>query len=169
MHTHCTKKVTVFSLAIGLLLSVLNPNSTIASSPNQIGTVVQLLETKGLESANSLDSFVDLGNHIIAEFTGCSNLNNSAQLESVLTDAAHAANATVVGVKVHQFEPCGMTGVIILEESHISVHTWPEYGYASIDVYTCGDMPIEKALEVLREFFQPKKIRAITVNRGFEA
>ena len=68
-------------------------------------------------------SFRQLGNHIIVEFKGCSNLNNRVGLETVLREAALAANATVLSVTTHQFEPVGVTGVAVLQESHISANS----------------------------------------------
>lgn len=165
MATHHKKALRQIIAFLTLVISIHCNNTT---PPHQIGMVANLLKRDNTLYAKKDPSFNHLGNHIIAEFTGCINLNNTEQLESVLTNAAHAAQATVLSVTVHPFEPVGMTGVVVLEESHISVHTWPEYGYASIDVYTCGQMPIEKALEVLKEFFQPTNVQAITVNRGFE-
>jgi len=137
-----------------------------ARVPNPIGNVIELLDKKALTQ----QEFKHLGDHIIAEFTGCKNLNNTKQLEKFLRDAAEAAGATVLSVTVHQFEPFGMTGVAVLQESHISVHTWPEYGYASLDVYTCGEhVHIEDALTCMKTFFKPKKTRVVSLQRGFES
>jgi len=140
------------------------------ASPTQVGTVIDAMQKI---SGTTDYPFEPVGNHIIAEFLYCKNLSNHEQLETVLRSAAQRANATILSVTTHQFEPdlfdvAGMTGVAVLLESHISVHTWPEYDYASIDVYTCRNISVEKALEVLQEFFQPKKVRAITITRGFE-
>ena len=113
--------------------------------------------------------FKKLGEHIIAEFFGCEQLNAFNMLEKILVQAAHKAGATVLTIKIHQFEPEGMTGVAVLQESHISIHTWPEYGYVAVDVFTCGaHVQVEKALDVLRQFFNPKKVSFIKLDRGFE-
>lgn len=157
----------VFMCAAFSLLLVCPHSFT--NAPNQIGNVINLVEEKNKNYKNHKNSFTHLGDHIIAECTGCLNLNNSAMLESVLREAAVAAGATVLSVTVHKFEPFGMTGVSVLQESHISVHTWPEYGYASIDIYTCGEhIHIEKALAVLKKFFLPKKVQVVSIHRGFE-
>ena len=154
-------------MVLFLLIGFSGVNS-FTNSPIKIGTVVDLLNTK-----KQTLSFKNVGHHIIAEFTHCINLSNCDSLEGVLRCAAERANATILSVITHQFEPdlfdvAGMTGVAVLLESHISVHTWPEYDYASIDVYTCRNISVEKVLEVLIEFFQPKTVRAITLTRGFE-
>ncbi|CAL6052602.1 polyamine_aminopropyltransferase [Hexamita inflata] len=134
--------------------------------PNVIGTVQNLQNMKCVDT-NIQDDFNQVGNHIIAEFIGCSNLNNYHELKSILTKSALAASATILSVKTHQFQPFGMTGVAVLSESHISIHTWPEYGYASVDIYTCGKIEIQKALEELKGFFAPQKVDVVTVTRGF--
>jgi len=148
-------------------LLLLFSQKTFPVAPNPIGTVGCLSQEE--HQKTEPEDFMNLGNHIIAELTGCSNLNNTQELESVLRKAAAAAGATVLSVTVHQFEPFGMTGVAVLQESHISVHTWPEYGYASIDIYTCGEhVHLEEALKVLREFFLPKNVQVVSIGRGFE-
>ena len=133
---------------------------------NNVTAIKQLLQKN---NHNPCSSFLHLGDHVIAEFTGCINLNNIDALEKLLRSAAQACGATVLSVTTHQFEPFGMTGIAVLQESHISIHTWPEYGYASIDIYTCGThIQIDKALEILEQFFKPKLTNIITLHRGFE-
>jgi S-adenosylmethionine decarboxylase proenzyme len=82
-----------------------------------------------------------LGQHILAEFYGCNSniLNNKELIEKMMTNAAVACGATVVEKKFHMFSPYGVSGVVIISESHLAIHTWPEYGYAAVDLFTCGD------------------------------
>ncbi len=82
-----------------------------------------------------------LGTHFLAEFHDCDPeaLNDVAGIEASMRAAASAAGATVVQSSFHKFGPHGVSGVLVLAESHLSVHTWPEHGYASADIYTCGD------------------------------
>lgn len=98
-----------------------------------------------------------VGLHAIVECTGGISHLDCEQLECLLRDAADAAGATVLGSHFHAFgEGFGNTGVLILAESHISVHTWPENDYAAIDLFICGDggrdsmEPVEAAIDVLR-------------------
>jgi len=95
-----------------------------------------------------------VGKHCILELYDCdpSKLDNEVFLRSAITQAAERAGATLLNLITHQFEPQGVTGLALLAESHISIHTWPEAGYAAVDVFTCGDhtMP-EKACAVLSE------------------
>ncbi len=112
-----------------------------------------------------------LGTHIIAEFMGCSfeALDDHDALAGLLRNAAQNAHATVLNVSTHQFKPHGMSGLVLLQESHISIHTWPEYGYAAIDIYTCGDhVSSQAAIDTLAAFFKPANINQIEIKRGFE-
>ncbi len=82
-----------------------------------------------------------LGRHLIVEYYGCdvNLLNKASVLKGILEDAARSAQATIVNSFVHQFSPYGVSGVIVIAESHLTIHTWPEYGYAAVDLFTCGD------------------------------
>lgn len=82
-----------------------------------------------------------LGHHILAEFYGCcpNVLNNVELIEGLMTEAAVKCGATVVAKKFHMFSPYGVSGVVIISESHLTIHTWPEIGYAAVDLFTCGD------------------------------
>ena len=95
-----------------------------------------------------------VGKHCILELYGCEHarLNDEDFLRSAITNAALRAGATLLNLITHRFEPQGVTGLALLAESHISIHTWPESGYAAVDVFTCGDhtMP-ESACQVLVE------------------
>ncbi|WP_295456491.1 adenosylmethionine decarboxylase [Synechococcus sp. UW140] len=95
-----------------------------------------------------------VGKHCILELYDCdsSRLDDEAFLRNAITSAAKRAGATLLNLITHRFEPQGVTGLALLAESHISIHTWPESGYAAVDVFTCGDhtMP-ERACAVLSE------------------
>jgi spermidine synthase len=82
-----------------------------------------------------------LGRHILVEFYDCptETLNDVAHIEKSMLDAATLAEATVISSTFHHFSPFGVSGVVVIQESHLTVHTWPEYGYASMDIFTCGD------------------------------
>ena len=93
-----------------------------------------------------------VGKHCILELYECDalKLNDEAFVRTTITTAAKLAGATLLNLITHRFEPQGVTGLALLAESHISIHTWPENGYAAVDVFTCGDhtMP-ERACEIL--------------------
>ena len=101
-----------------------------------------------------------VGKHCILELYQCNErkLNDEAFLRTTVTSAAKRAGAQLLNLITHRFEPQGITGLALLAESHISIHTWPENGYAAVDVFTCGDhtMP-EKACEVMRIEFCAEK------------
>ena len=106
--------------------------------------------------------------HLLIELFGCniSALKNKSLLIQLLEKAAHAANVTIVQSVFHEYSPQGITGVVIIEESHLSIHTWPEYAYASVDFYTCGDGDPEKALNVIEQGLQAQRNEVIMVDRG---
>ncbi|MFN3763430.1 MAG: adenosylmethionine decarboxylase, partial [Anaerolineae bacterium] len=81
-----------------------------------------------------------LGVHYLLELRGCDPtvINDLPEVRRILIEAAKQAKATVLDARFHQFSPQGVSGVVVVGESHLSIHTWPEYGYASADIYTCG-------------------------------
>jgi S-adenosylmethionine decarboxylase len=110
-----------------------------------------------------------LGRHLLADFQGVTEerLADRHFIESVLHEAAYAAGATPLFGKFHQFGAgLGVTGVLLLKESHISIHTWPEYGFAAVDAFMCGDSHPERAIEVLRHALQPAVLRLKDETRG---
>lgn len=108
-----------------------------------------------------------VGRHLIVEFWGCQNLDDPAGCEKALREAVAKAGATLIDVKVHHFNPHGVTGIAIIAESHISVHTWPELDYAAVDIFTCGETadPLA-AVEVLQQQFQPRHTQMLEIHRG---
>ena len=81
-----------------------------------------------------------LGRHVLAEVYDCNRslLDDTGKVEQVMVNAALKAGAEVREVAFHKFSPQGVSGVVVISESHVAVHTWPEYGYAAVDVFTCG-------------------------------
>ena len=106
--------------------------------------------------------------HLLVELFECDAeaLKSRGLLKTLLENAAKAANVTIVQSIFHQYSPQGVTGIVIIEESHLSIHTWPEYGYASVDFYTCGDGVPEKALEVIQQGLQSQRAEILMVDRG---
>jgi S-adenosylmethionine decarboxylase len=109
-----------------------------------------------------------LGSHLILDLWGCNDrIRDPEVIRNVLVQGAQAANATVVQILVHTFNPHGVTGVAILAESHFALHTWPEHGCLAADLFTCASLPNALAVtEVLKEHFQPEHIRVQQVSRG---
>jgi len=111
------------------------------------------------------------GRHLIADLHGCSGLSDIALVEDALARAAHAAGATVLEVRLHSFGPGqGVTGVALLAESHISIHTWPEHGYAALDIFICGRRhDLDRALAVVRDALKAAAVETRTIPRGYQA
>jgi S-adenosylmethionine decarboxylase len=110
-----------------------------------------------------------LGRHLLADFQGVAaeRLADAQFIEARMLAAAHAAGASPLFSKFHQFGiGLGITGVLLLKESHISIHTWPEFGFAAVDVFMCGDCRPERAVEVLRDALQPITLRLKDQVRG---
>lgn len=109
------------------------------------------------------------GRHILADFRGVDAglLADAAALERELIQAAEAAGARVLGAHFHHFGAgAGVTGVVMLSESHISIHSWPEHRFAALDIFMCGAARPERALERLRAALAPDTLRVTTVDRG---
>jgi len=106
--------------------------------------------------------------HLLVELFDCNieALQNQDLLADLLNRAAKAAKVTIVQSVFHQFSPQGVTGVVIIEESHLSIHTWPEYGYASVDFYTCGEGLPEKAFEVIEAGLGAQRSELLMIDRG---
>ena len=110
-----------------------------------------------------------LGKHLLLELKGCDDgvLNDIGFLREALLAAAGEAGATVLGESFHQFNPQGVSGVVIIAESHLVIHTWPEYGYAAADIFTCGNsVQPEKAAEMLVRKLGSKNHSIIEMQRG---
>lgn len=110
-----------------------------------------------------------LGRHILAEFFECDPnvLNNPELVEKYMIEAALECGATVVSKCFHLFNPHGVSGVVIISESHLAIHTWPEYGYAAVDLFTCGEQCDPKvSYEFLKKMFNSKDAKYSQLNRG---
>jgi S-adenosylmethionine decarboxylase len=107
------------------------------------------------------------GSHILVDLWGAKNLDNQEFIDQTLNHAAEVAGATVLSSDLHQFSSSGgVSGVLILAESHISIHTWPEKEFAAIDIFMCGKCDPYKAVAVLKEYFSPTSIQINDQKRG---
>jgi len=109
-----------------------------------------------------------LGNHILVEFMNCDPhiMNDVVAIERDMVGAAQKAGATVINSTFHHFSPYGVSGVVVIQESHLAIHTWPEYGYAAVDLFTCGEMNAWISFDHLKECFGAKSYSAIELKRG---
>ena len=117
--------------------------------------------------AASADVAQPCGTHLLVEFWGCKTIDTAQEIGDILRAASVKANSSLLKLSVHKFEPQGVTGLALLAESHISLHTWPEKQYIAIDVFTCGNHTKPyKAVRYLREVFQPERVEIKEVKRG---
>jgi len=110
-----------------------------------------------------------LGRHILCEVHGCDPkvLDDRKAIEQIMVEAALGAGAEVREVAFHKFSPQGVSGVVVISESHLTIHTWPELGYAALDVFTCGDsVDPWKACNYITKGFRARQMSATEVKRG---
>lgn len=110
-----------------------------------------------------------LGRHVLAEIYGCSTeiLNDIQQVEKIMVKAALQAGAEIREVAFHKFSPQGVSGVVVISESHLAIHTWPELGYAAVDVFTCGNsVDPWVSCNYIKQEFEALRMDAKEVQRG---
>jgi S-adenosylmethionine decarboxylase len=106
------------------------------------------------------------GIHLIIDLHGAKRLNDIDHIEATLRRCVDASSATLLHIHLHHFQPSGVSGVAVLAESHISIHTWPEAGYAALDVFMCGSANPDKCVPVLKEAFSAERVGVNELLRG---
>src|ERR687887_847395 len=107
-----------------------------------------------------------IGRHIILEMWGCQNLDSVDTAEQALREMVVALQVNLLDLRVYPFSPVGVTGMAIVTESHLVIHTWPEHGYAAVDIFTCGaPRDPQNALGVLSQHFHPDHVQVMEINR----
>lgn len=112
------------------------------------------------------DGRVFAGTHLIIEVVDGTGLDDEARIQQAFRDCVDHCGATLLHIHTHKFSPQGVSGVAVLAESHISVHTWPEIGYGAFDVFMCGDAEPWRAVDVLRRAFDTDDVRVKELLRG---
>ena len=110
-----------------------------------------------------------LGSHLLLELYDCSSevLNSLESVKTAMVEAAKRAEATIIDVVFHEFNPFGISGVVVIAESHLSIHTWPEHRYAAVDIFSCGDaLKPAEAATYLVEQFGANRASCVDVRRG---
>ena len=110
-----------------------------------------------------------LGKQILVEYYDCedSRINDVSFIESALLKATKASRATIISHNFHKFSPYGVSGVVVIAESHVAIHTWPEYNYAAVDIFTCGDTIDPWIIqEQLKDEFNSQNVSSIEMKRG---
>jgi S-adenosylmethionine decarboxylase len=125
-----------------------------ALTPDEVGSLA------------SKDGVLFAGIHLLVDLWGATNLNSPEEIEQVLRKCAIESGATILHSHMHHFTPQGVSGVVVLAESHISIHTWPERQYASLDLFMCGNANPYKAIAILKEYFKPSNVQISEHKRG---
>lgn len=133
-----------------------------------------LLEKSSSDSSQDLfiekDGMSFAGTHIILDCWEAKHLDNIKLIEKALRKAVTASGATLLHIHLHHFTPNGgVSGVAVLAESHISIHTWPERDFAALDIFMCGETQPEKAIQVFEKAFETKKITVSKHYRGMSS
>jgi len=133
----------------------------------------QQINSQQFDSEQAKDHFIQrngvefAGTHLLLDLWGASYLDDLQRMEQAMRDIVTACGATLLHIHLHHFTPSGgISGVAVLAESHISVHTWPERDYAAFDVFMCGDAEPENAVAILKRAFFPRKIEVCEELRG---
>ena len=152
---------------LGMVSELPSSNQTSTSDAERIGSNVDAVDK---------DYFVEkdgvkfAGTHLLVDLWGASNLADPAHIDRALRDAAEAAGATILHGHFHHFSPNGgVSGVLVLAESHISIHTWPERNFAAIDIFMCGACNPYHGIPALKAAFQPESINLGEQRRGLIA
>jgi S-adenosylmethionine decarboxylase len=110
-----------------------------------------------------------LGKSLLIEFFNCDSkiLDDLKGLETILLESARISGATIIKSVFHQFSPHGVSGVVVIAESHFSIHTWPEYNYCAIDIFTCGEsIDSDKAAQFLKQALGAQSLSVVDIKRG---
>jgi S-adenosylmethionine decarboxylase len=142
-------------------------------TPRHADRASPLAIVPGPANDSPLDHFVErdgmrfAGTHLIVDLWHATHLDDLRHVEQALRDASERAGATLLNIDLHHFTPNGgISGVAVLAESHISIHTWPELSYAAVDVFMCGAAQPHRAVEVLRGAFLPGLVTVAEHKRG---
>jgi S-adenosylmethionine decarboxylase len=110
------------------------------------------------------------GTHLIIDVWGACDLDRMPLIDAMLREVVREVGATLLRLDLHHFEPNGgISGVALLAESHVSIHTWPETGYAALDIFVCGDCEAHKAIPVIKRALRPERVTLAEHKRGLEA
>ena len=153
------KDANLFQLGIGL--------ETGAHAEDFRGrTAIDLCDTGREDHFIRRDGRVFAGTHLIIEVVNGHGLDDEARIQGAFRDCVVECGATLLHIHTHKFSPQGVSGVAVLAESHISVHTWPEIGYGAFDVFMCGDADPWRAVDVLKAAFGTADVRVRELLRG---
>ncbi|MGB7430889.1 MAG: adenosylmethionine decarboxylase [Ahrensia sp.] len=156
---------------LGMDLEAFEPRSTAQTEENTLRP--EAANANGHTVTGPLDHFIEdddgtrhAGSHLIIDLYDAERLNDLEYIQSTMLECVEKAGATLLHIHLHPFEPNGVSGVAVLAESHISVHTWPEAGYAAFDVFMCGDAKPELCIDILAKAFNAGQTEVSNLRRG---
>jgi S-adenosylmethionine decarboxylase len=136
------------------------------TAPRKEAPVVAVVEDARVDHFCERNGVRCAGAHLIIDLYDASRLNDIDHIEETLRRCVTEAGATLLHIHLHHFQPNGVSGVAVLAESHISIHTWPEAGYAALDVFMCGEANPDACVPILREAFKAKRVAVSELLRG---
>ena len=140
-------------------MAVIQPQTLASGAANE-----EMVPNDHLKSRNGLRF---AGSHLLLDMWGAAHLADPDALRQAMERAVKAADATLLHLHLHHFSPCGgVSGVAVLAESHISVHTWPEHNFAAFDIFMCGEAEPERAAAALQDALRPSRIELTEHRRG---
>ncbi len=129
--------------------------------------IVAIEQKESREFCGIEDNQKFAGVHLLVELWTSFHLTDTRRIRDIIVKAVNACGATILNIDLHVFSPNGgVSGVAILQESHLSIHTWPEYKYAAIDLFVCGTINPKPAIPVLKEEFRPVRMEVQEIKRG---
>lgn len=153
----------LFQLGIGLETGAQEEDITRGVHPAQLNAIV---DADREDHFIRRDGKVFAGTHLIIEVMKGTGLDCETRIQDAFRKSVEVCGATLLHIHTHKFSPQGVSGVAVLAESHISVHTWPEIGYGAFDVFMCGDADPWKAVDVLKEAFETSNVEVRELLRG---
>ena len=157
------KDANLFQLGYGLETGAQEEDITVGQVPANANSLV---DADREDHFIRRDGKVYAGTHLILEVVNGHGLDDEARIQTAFREIVDTCGATLLHIHTHKFSPQGVSGVAVLAESHISVHTWPEIGYGAFDVFMCGDARPWLAVDVLKRAFGTEDVRAKELLRG---
>lgn len=157
------KDANLFQLGIGLETGAHEEDTARGVTPANLDAIV---ESDREDHFIRKDGKVFAGTHLIIEVMNGTGLDCETRIQNAFRKCVEVCGATLLHIHTHKFSPQGVSGVAVLAESHISVHTWPEIGYGAFDVFMCGDAKPWLAVDVLKEAFGTQDVRTKSLRRG---
>lgn len=159
------KDASLFQLGIGLETGAHEEDTTRSPSAANIDSMV---DADREDHFIRRDGKIFAGTHLIIEVTKGTGLDCETRIQNAFRKMVEVCGATLLHIHTHKFSPQGVSGVAVLAESHISVHTWPEIGYGAFDVFMCGDAEPWRAVDVLKDAFETDTVDVRELLRGEE-